>query len=231
VNVLIIGGTGFVGRAMRACAPEGASVSVYTRHEGHLQGDWTHIVHAAGSFNTGQDPTSDIAATELALRAANLSGARLLLASSGAAGESNIYGATHALKEAMCEGHTIARLFSFIDRTLPEHHAIRQFFDSASRGSDVVVTGSGDTVRSYLHSSEMARILWELLADGSPCVHEVGSAVPTTVLELARLVAGLYGVGVTVLGGDDGPRKVYKPLGGYLPRISVPEALVMEANR
>jgi nucleoside-diphosphate-sugar epimerase len=231
VNVLIIGGTGFVGRAMRACAPEGASVSVYTRHEGHLQGDWTHIVHAAGSYNTGPDITGDIAVTELALRAANLSGARLLLASSGAAGERSVYGATCALKEAMCEGHIVARLFSYIDRTLPTHHAIRQFFDSASLGENVVVTGSGDTMRSYLHSSEMARIMWDLLVHGAPCVHEVGSAVHTRIIDLARMVADLYGVGVDVLGGDDGPRRFYVPHGGYIPRVSVPDALLMEANR
>jgi nucleoside-diphosphate-sugar epimerase len=227
MNVLLVGGTGFVGRSMQARAPEGTAIDVVTRHVGNGAGDYTHIVHMAHGPSTREN----INVTDYVTSVARRCGARVLLCSSGAAGEDNLYGATKALQEQMLSCAVVARLYSFISRELPEHHAVRQFIDTAERGEDVVVTGSGNAVRSYLHWTQMADELWWILEHGDQRMYEVGSCVPVSIMQIAGAVANLYGVGVKVLGGNDGTRLYYVARNGVFPYPGLYQSLLMEAER
>jgi nucleoside-diphosphate-sugar epimerase len=225
-NVLLVGGKGFVGTAMRKCIPMDTTVSIYSRTCGTLNGKWTHIVNLA----TGCSPEENIEITAKLKHMADDSGARLLLASSGAAWERNQYGAMNALREEICRGAVIARLYSFIGRGLTSEHAVKQFLDSASQGKNVVITGSGNVVRSYLHSSELARMMWSHLLDSDPGIYEIGSSVPVTIKKLAETVAEVYNVDVQILHGDDGARLKYLPVNGVVPEIDLKSCIKIEQN-
>jgi nucleoside-diphosphate-sugar epimerase len=231
MKVLLVGGNGFIGTAMQENAPSDAEVSVFSRTAGGedvLSKEYTHIVNLV----TGCAPHENISITWQLQQKAQRSGARLLVASSGAAWERNEYGALCALKEEMCPGAVIARLYSFIGgQKLTSEHACRQFFDQARRGETVVVTGSGEAVRSYLHVSEAAEMMWDLLLGDQSGIHEIGSCIPIRVVELAHEIADVYGVAVDVHSGWDGNRLVYLPERGVVPRIGLREAVEMEVGK
>lgn len=78
-------------------------------------------------------------------------------------------------------------------------------FDLASRacrdGAPLVVRGTGEEVRDFVHAADVARALVRIAIDGQPGdAYNVASGTPVTVLSLARLVARFAGL------PDDGVR-------------------------
>ncbi len=224
MRILMTGGTGFTGSAMLNYRRD-YEVYVVTRqniedcgnvHYVHDVPDigFTHVVHLEPC---GVDRTLDIA------RIASRSSARLLFASSGAVYERlTDYGVKKAVEEVACmfscADVVIARLYSFIGPKLTKGHSARDIIDDAVSGGPIVIHGTGQDVRSYLDSTDLAEWMWDILLRGqSGQAYNVGSEHPTTILDFANLVSSAFGgLRVDVLGSD------VHGLGGsvYLPDTS-----------
>ncbi|MDS4013435.1 MAG: NAD-dependent epimerase/dehydratase family protein [Candidatus Accumulibacter sp.] len=109
----------------------------------------------------------------------------------------------------------IARCFSFIGEGLPPHLAVSRFVADALAGRDIVLTGDGRPVRSYLDAADMAVWLLALLAGGKAGrTYNVGSPHARSLEEIAVLVRDTLAPGraVRILGQDAGaPRQRYVP--------------------
>lgn len=184
MKVLLVGGNGLIGRAMKRTAPEGVTCLSVGRNDDGRWPEAEAVVHLAH----GEFPHEDIRVTAQCLLYARTHGP-LLLVSSGAAGRPGVYGATKALEEAMCKGHAIARLYSLIAPDLPEKYALAQFIAQARAGGPVVVE-SGDTLRSYIWVDEAASRLWSLL--DSPGLHIIGGEMVSMAV-LGAMVADVFG--------------------------------------
>jgi UDP-glucuronate decarboxylase len=88
----------------------------------------------------------------------------------------------------------IARCFSFVGRDLPKdvHFAIGNFINDAINSSEIIVTGDGSPVRSYLDQRDLAEWLTELLfLDIGGEAYNVGSDQTLTIEELAYKIRDL----------------------------------------
>lgn len=189
MNVLITGGTGFVGSWMQKTQPHSVACR-YLDSKGYkyfwddFQDDeYKYIVHLA--------PIEPSRAIECAKR----NNARLLYCSSGAVYYGNNEYAENKRKwekECIDSGVdvVIARLFTFQGAGLDENKAIYQFEKAAHTGKPLRIWGDGSAVRSYMHGSELGKWMWAILLRGvSGEAYDVGSDVPITMLELANTIA------------------------------------------
>ena len=95
----------------------------------------------------------------------------------------------------------IARPFAFIGPGLPleASFAASQFLADGLAGRPIRVQHGG-MVRSYLYAADLADWLWTVLLKGQPGrAYNVGSDQPTTLTELAHIVAHHCGVEVNIL--------------------------------
>ena len=85
-------------------------------------------------------------------------------------------------------------LFAFVGPLLPlaAGYAAGDFLGDALHSRPVHISGDGTTVRSYLHSADLAAWLWTMALNGRSCrAYNVGSDEPLPVADLARRVARL----------------------------------------
>ena len=112
------------------------------------------------------------------------------------------YGQAKRMAEQMCAcagAHggiepVIARAFAFVGPGLPldAHFAIGNFIRDAVEDREIVVSGDGSPLRSYLYAGDLAAWLVTLLARGEAGqAYNVGSDEAINVGDLARKVAGL----------------------------------------
>jgi dTDP-glucose 4,6-dehydratase len=87
-----------------------------------------------------------------------------------------------------------ARCFSFLGPYLPldRHFAAGNFMRDALQGNEIVLSGDGSTVRSYMHPADLTIWLWTLLCHGAAGQsYNVGSDIALTTWELAQKIAAL----------------------------------------
>jgi len=88
----------------------------------------------------------------------------------------------------------IARCFAFVGQDLPMdvHFAIGNFIRDALYGQEIVVSGNGHPVRSYLHQDDLAKWLMVMLQKGkSGTAYNLGSDEAIAIKDLAYLVRDL----------------------------------------
>lgn len=88
------------------------------------------------------------------------------------------------------------RLFSFYGPglQLDRHFAIGEFMRQGIEGSPILVKGNPSNMRSYLYPTDA---IWQLLLQGQlsePVHQQLGSGRPIAIHEVAKLIAGVYGV-------------------------------------
>lgn len=214
-NVLVTGGTGFVGYWLRKMQPASFGGSIYLSRSRYDSAIWrgyggiTHIVHLAPV-----DPGP-------ALKLAKQNSARLLYASSGIVyhpENDTEYRQKKINWERTCLDSgvdvVIARLFTFYGERLDEHKAWTQFTKAARKHKPIRITGNGDAIRSYMHGAEMARWLWTILLHGeSGEAYDVGSDKPITIYGLAESLKRDYQSPAEIIVENSTP----DPIPIYLP--------------
>jgi nucleoside-diphosphate-sugar epimerase len=205
-NVLITGGTGFVGSWMAKTKPAGFEIYALNRHNYETEWwdmwDFDYIVHLA---NVSPDKV---------IEASRYNHVRVLYCSSGIVyhEENNTEYRQNKIKwEKACLDSgvdvVIARLFTFSGEGLDDNKAIVQFQKAAGAGQPLRVWGDGSCIRSYMHGSILGKWMWAILLKGKTGeAYDVGDDKPITMLELARR----YSNNVIVEGGKDA-MPVYLP--------------------
>lgn len=115
----------------------------------------------------------------------------------------------------------IARCFAFVGPDLPldGHFAIGNFIRDALAAGDIVVTGNGAPVRSYLYQQDLAEWLMTLLLRGkAQTAYNVGSDEAITIGELAHLVRDILAPQKTVMISEASP-PIGMPGTRYVPSI------------
>ncbi|MFT8232984.1 NAD-dependent epimerase/dehydratase family protein [Pseudomonas guariconensis] len=137
---------------------------------------------------------------------------------------------TLAALYAQCHGLDVVmtRCFAFAGPGLPldGHFAIGNFVRDALQADEVVLTSSGEAVRSYLHGADLAIWLLVLLLKGEPGVaYNVGSDEAISIADLARRVVARIAPDkpVSILGRSEGMARSY-----YVPDISRARALGLD---
>jgi nucleoside-diphosphate-sugar epimerase len=212
-NVLITGGTGFVGHWMLRTIPDGVSCTYLDQElyktEWEKLTPFDVVVHLA-----------NIAPTRV-IEYCKEHNARLLYCSSGIVyhQENDIEyrrNKTAWEKECMDSGVdvVIARLFTFCGEGLDDNKAITQFTKAAKDGKPIHIWGDGNTVRSYMHGKDLGRWMWAILLHGKTGeAYDVGDDTIITMLQLATLIADAHSPRVEIIidGGKD-PMPVYLPV-------------------
>jgi nucleoside-diphosphate-sugar epimerase len=189
-NVLITGGSGFIGHWLQE-RPFGMCVSLthyLYDHSEWMDAKWRYIIHLAPV------PVDDV------ITCARRSNAHILYASSGGVydREPDEYFRMKLEdeKKLLASGLNvkIARIFTTCGARMKwERYAIGNFIKQAERGGPINVQSYGLVVRSYMYGSDLAEWLWCILLDGKPgSVYNVGSDVPHSTQELAWEIAGHY---------------------------------------
>ena len=105
------------------------------------------------------------------------------------------------------------RLFTFFGYGLPldSHFAIGNFVQSAAMANRIEITGSIQTVRSYLYITDLVIQLFSLLTKPTLNTLHIGSAIPITVGELASKVSAQFNNCPIVASNKDAQPNYYFP--------------------
>ena len=106
------------------------------------------------------------------------------------------------------------RLYSFAGPgiALKAHFAIGNFIQDAMNGRDVVINGSPETVRSYLHPIDMTIQLVDcLFSQDMPTFPDIGSFNSIKLLDLAQMISKSLGNGNVVVIDDSQLPSTYVP--------------------
>lgn len=109
----------------------------------------------------------------------------------------------------------IARCFAFVGPYLPlnTHFAIGNFINNVLNKEDIVISGDGSTIRSYMYASDLAISIWKILANGRNNIpYNVGIDTPYSLREIALILKSKYGNDVKILNLNKNTSKdIYVP--------------------
>ena len=213
-NVLITGGSGFVGGWLSRTPPKNVLINQLS-HRGYDAGDWKtgqwkYIIHLAPI------PIDDV------IGCAKRCDATVLLASSGGVYDRNLSDYFRMKlddENKLLESGLnikIARIFATCGAGMKwKRYAIGNFIKQAEAGGPINVQSYGLVIRSYLYGSDLAEWLWAILLNGKPDgIYNVGSDVPHSTQELAFEIASHYSPKpvINILRQmEDEPRPFYVP--------------------
>jgi UDP-glucuronate decarboxylase len=111
----------------------------------------------------------------------------------------SIYGLSKRIAENICCVYShkygvnvvIARCFSFGGKDLPldKHYALGNFIQDIKKHDEIVINGTGEAIRSYLHQNDLAEWLYQLLIKGkNRNAYNVGSKQKIKIKELAEKI-------------------------------------------
>lgn len=114
----------------------------------------------------------------------------------------SIYGLSKRVAENICCLYSdkygintvIARCFSFggIDLPLDKHYALGNFINDIKKHDEILIHGTGEAVRSYLHQNDLAEWLYELLIKGKDRnAYNVGSKQKIKIKDLAEKILAI----------------------------------------
>ena len=102
----------------------------------------------------------------------------------------NYYGNKYSLE------FVIARCFSFLGPFMPldVHYAVGNFILSCIKGEDIILTGNGTPVRSYLYVSDAIHwLIFLMTLKNQSQIYNLGSPKPISIIDLAHLVRNSLG--------------------------------------
>jgi dTDP-glucose 4,6-dehydratase len=118
----------------------------------------------------------------------------------------------------------IARCFAFVGPHLPldAHFAVGNFIRDALEDKDMLITGDGETLRSYLHSADLAVWLWTIFLKGKvSSAYNVGSEHALRILEVAQVVKKAAGAAKSAIHVKGRPPEPGQPGTRYVPDVKL----------
>ena len=219
-NVLITGGTGFVGKWMQKTKPANMTVTYLGReaYNSLLDRNWK-LFDFDGYIHLA--PVSPYPA----IVGAKWNHARLLYCSSGIVyhpeGDSQYRRDKMAYElDVLASGidFVITRLFTFSGEGLDGDKAISRYYKAAKENKPIQIWGDGSVVRSYMNGYDLGEMMWAIFERGeNGKVYDVGSLEPITMLELAQFIIHTTNSSSKIEFIDKPtPVPVYLPHKGYL---------------
>jgi len=210
IDVLVTGGTGYVGSWINKTKPDGFNVVYQNSEEYNLDwdyGSWDYIIHLA--------PISP----DRVIDYCQHKHIKFLFASSGAVYEGKgEYANNKRDWERRCEAsgvdHVICRLFATSGLPFQKNKALSIFIQNALERKPIQLWGKGDTVRSYLYGEDVGRTFWEMLLEKDG-VCDVGSVIPYTMLEIAKMVGRRIPINIEFIEHEEMPTPTR-----YLPKYT-----------
>tara|TARA_Y100000389_G_C17380628_1_gene474188 strand:+ start:122 stop:1126 length:1005 start_codon:yes stop_codon:yes gene_type:complete len=102
----------------------------------------------------------------------------------------------------------IARCFAFVGPFLPldKHFAIGNFIDSVLKKEKIIVNTKGESIRSYLYTSDLIIWLFKILLNGKNLFpYNVGSPEQISIGKLAELISNSNEIGIEFKNKDESP--------------------------
>ncbi len=138
----------------------------------------------------------------------------------------------------------IARCFAFVGPYLPlnTHFAIGNFINNILKNEDILITGDGNTTRSYMYASDLAISLWKIALIGAKNKpYNVGVDSAYSLRDLAAIIKKIYKNDYKILGTSTENRiNIYVPnvdllkselnIGSFIP-IDVAIKKTVEFNK
>jgi nucleoside-diphosphate-sugar epimerase len=121
---------------------------------------------------------------------------------------------------------TIGRLFSFLGPNIlnKTQYAVSSFIHSAIKNRVITVNGNPNTVRSYLHESDMSDwILKSFEIENHLDIISIGSSIEVCISELAEFIAAATGADVNYLNPNAPGDKYIADNASTLERLGVRE--------
>jgi nucleoside-diphosphate-sugar epimerase len=125
------------------------------------------------------------------------------------------------------------RLFTFYGYGLPldSHFAIGNFIQSAATRNKIEVTGSPQTVRSYLYITDLVVQLLSLLTKPTLNTIHIGGASEITMGELASKVSEHFNNCPVIISGKDTQPTYYLPeVAGTVKYLNVKERILLDVG-
>lgn len=175
--------------------------------------EFTDVIHGACDANDLRYQDSKdiyytaIEGTARILQLIDNLGANSVILSSGAATRNTVYGRAKRICETLCGPEVkIARIFSVIGEEMPLNgqFAAGKFIWQAINEGKISIYGSGTSQRSYLHVSDCARWILNILDNGfSGSPYDVAGNESVSITWLAMEISRIWGVPIVDIDGPD----------------------------